>query len=136
MLYKYLPIKIRVHVCLVFAVVVLTTIETTNAQIDGGLTVGPPKMEIVIPAGGEKTVGMAVTYTRDFPTAKLPLARLVARLEDWTIKGNGEISFAPIGTMPRSSGDHHATRFPAASYWRPWSSKPCVISCPIVEAAT
>ena len=75
----------------------------TPAQVDGGISIGPPKMEIVIPAGGEKTVGMAVDYTRDFPTARLPLARLVARLEDWTIKGNGEISFAPINTMPRSA---------------------------------
>ena len=34
---------------------------------------------------------------------KLPLARIIARLEDWTVQNDGEIKFAPVGTLERSA---------------------------------
>ena len=74
-----------------------------RAQVDGGVSISPPKMELTIPAGTEKTVGMIVDYTRDFPQAKLPIARLVARLEDWTVLPDGDVKFLPVGSVPRSA---------------------------------
>ena len=73
------------------------------AQVDGGVSISPPKMELTIPAGGEKTVGIVVDYTRDFAEAKLPIARLVARLEDWTVMPDGEVKFLPSGSLARSA---------------------------------
>ena len=46
---------------------------------------------------------MIVDYTRDFPEAKLPIARLVARLEDWSVAPNGELMLRPVGTLPRTA---------------------------------
>ncbi len=46
---------------------------------------------------------MVVSYNRDFPEAKLPTARLVARLEDWTMDNTANIKLAPTGTMEKSA---------------------------------
>ena len=92
-------------ILLLSGLVLIGLAVSSRAQSDGGITIGPPNMELVIPAGTEKTVGLAVDYTRDFPDAKLPVARLVARLEDWTLGPAGDIKFAPISTMPRSAGN-------------------------------
>ena len=82
---------------------VLCAVAGVQAQVDGGISISPPRMEIIIPAGTEKTVGMIVDYTRDFPEAKLPIARLVARLEDWSVAPNGELMLRPVGTLPRTA---------------------------------
>jgi hypothetical protein len=94
----------RILIAVGFGLLILNfAVIEAHAQADGGISIGPPKMELVIPAGTEKTVGMIVDYTRDFPEAKLPIARLVARLEDWTVMSDGDIKFAPAGTMVRSA---------------------------------
>lgn len=71
-------------------------------QENGGISLNPSRLEVVIPAGTEKTVGVAVDYTRDAP-GELPIMRLAARLEDWILNEKGEIKTAPINTLPRSA---------------------------------
>lgn len=82
---------------------IFLTIFNSQADAQGGITIGPPRVEAVIPAGTEKTVGYAVDYTRDTPESELSVARLVARMEDWTLENNGNIKFAPTNTLPRSA---------------------------------
>ncbi len=69
----------------------------------GGISISPPRMEIIVPAGTEKTVAINVDYTTNDPLEKLPVARIIARLEDWTLKDDGELKFAPVGTLERSA---------------------------------
>jgi hypothetical protein len=73
------------------------------AQENGGISLLPNRLEVVIPAGTEKTVGVAVDYTRDAPGGTLPLLRLAARLEDWALNEKGEVRTAPVNTLPRSA---------------------------------
>lgn len=87
---------------LIFALFLLSSYQTM-AQVNGGVSIAPARLEVVIPAGTEKTVGMIVDYTRDYPEAELPMARLAARLEDWTLTTKGELKFSPINTAPRSA---------------------------------
>jgi hypothetical protein len=77
-------------------------VSQTFAQ-KGGITISPPRMEVVVPAGTEKTVAINIDYNSDDPMEKLPIARIVARLEDWTLQPDGEIKFAPVGTLERSA---------------------------------
>ncbi len=71
-------------------------------QDNGGISLNPSRLEVVIPAGTEKTVGVAVDYSRDAP-GELPIMRLAARLEDWALNEKGEIKTAPINTLERSA---------------------------------
>ena len=86
---------IIIFVCTFFSVKI-------NAQENGGISLLPNRIEVVIPAGTEKTVGVAVDYTRDAP-GKMPLLRLAARLEDWALDEKGEVRTAPVNTLPRSA---------------------------------
>ena len=84
-----------VFTCLLFSI-------DAFAQENGGISLAPNRLEVSIPAGTEKTVGVAVDYTRDAP-GTLPLLRLAARLEDWALDEKGEVRTAPINTLPRSA---------------------------------
>lgn len=95
---KFFYNKIYIIIALIFL-----TLFNSQAEAQGGISIGPPRIEAVIPAGTEKTVGYAVDYTRDFPEAELSVARLVARMEDWSLENNGDIKFAPVNTLPRSA---------------------------------
>ncbi|MCY7345214.1 MAG: hypothetical protein LH614_03255 [Pyrinomonadaceae bacterium] len=87
--------SIIIFACSVFSINIF-------AQDNGGISLTPSRLEVVIPAGTEKTVGVAVDYTRDAP-GELPIVRLAARLEDWALNEKGEIKTAPINTLPRSA---------------------------------
>lgn len=86
----------------ILALTILTGTIYTPAQ-NSGISISPPRIEVVVPAGTEKTVGITVDYTSDNPQEKLPIARIVARLEDWTVDEQGELRFAPVGTLSRSA---------------------------------
>ena len=77
-------------------------VSQTIAQ-KSGISISTPRMEVVVPAGTEKTVAINIDYNSDDPLEKLPIARIVARLEDWTLQNDGEIKFAPVGTLKGSA---------------------------------
>lgn len=85
------------------ALFVVQTVALEARAQGGGIDVTPMTIEAVIPAGTEKTVGVAVDYDAGTATGKQQVARLVARLQDWTISPNGELQFAAAGTLPRSA---------------------------------
>lgn len=100
---QFLSVMKKLYFYILLGILFVGGASETGAQVDGGIGISAARIETVIPAGGEKTVGMVVDYTRDFPEAKLPTARLVARLEDWTIKPDGDLKFAPASTLERSA---------------------------------
>ncbi len=75
---------------------------SVNAQA-GAIGLDPTRIEVVVPAGQEKTVGATVGYSREIAGVELPPARLVVRMEDWTITPEGGVKFAPINTLERSA---------------------------------
>ena len=85
-----------------FAVTFFINTAEIKAQ-DGAVGIDPTRIEVVIPAGSEKTVGTTVDYGSETGKTDLPLARLVARMEDWTIATDGDVKFAPVGTLERSA---------------------------------
>lgn len=89
----------------IFSIVFFVSVSTATAQADdgGGISVSPSRLEVIIVAGTERTVGIAVDYTRDIPDTELPTARLIARLEDWSLNEDGSIRFAPINTLERTA---------------------------------
>lgn len=75
---------------------------SVNAQA-GAIGLDPTRIEVVIPAGTEKTVGATVGYSREIAGVELPPARLISRMEDWTITPDGDVKFAPVNTLERSA---------------------------------
>lgn len=90
----------------IFALIAVFSCGAAQAKAqaaDGGLKISPSRMDIAVPAGGEKTVGLIVEYDKDKPDAQLPNARIIARLDDWKVAPNGEFSFVPANSTPRSA---------------------------------
>lgn len=76
--------------------------NSVKAQ-NGSVGIDPTRIEVVIPAGTEKTIGTTVDYSREVAGVDLPLARLIARMEDWTIAPDGSVKFAAVNTLERSA---------------------------------
>lgn len=85
-----------------FAIAVLGISSAANAQ-NAAIGIDPTRIQVIIPAGSEKTVGTTVSYSREAPDVEIPLARLVTRLEDWTISETGNVKFAPASSLERSA---------------------------------
>lgn len=86
----------------VFALFLFSGSVSVNAQA-GAVGMDPTRIEVVIPAGTEKTVGTTIDYSREIPNVELSPARLIARIEDWTIMPDGDVKFAPVNTLDRSA---------------------------------
>jgi hypothetical protein len=98
--------KLTITLSIVFAFITFFFMDVPQVKAqaaDGGLKISPSKMDIVLPAGSEKTVGLIVDYDKDSPQAQLPNARLIVRLDDWKISPSGEFSFVAAKTTPRSA---------------------------------
>lgn len=94
-----------------FSIILGSSAAPIKAQV--GIGISPPRIEVVIPSGKEKTVGLTVGYSADSPEIKLPIARMVARLEDWSVGTDGNIMLGPIGTLPRSATNWVTSYSPA-----------------------
>ncbi len=73
------------------------------AEAQGSFSIAPMIESLTIPAGGEKTLAITVNYSGEETTAKLPNVRMGARLEDWTVDGDGQIQLRPPGSTDKSA---------------------------------
>lgn len=94
--------KKNITILVLTLAVIAANFAEIKAQI-GGIGLDPTRMEVVIPAGTEKTVGAVVDYRTDEPGRSTGLARLIARLEDWTVSPEGDVKIAMPGTLERSA---------------------------------
>lgn len=94
----------RFFVFLLFIVTIAAGNFAARAQnAEAHIGLDPSRIEVVIPAGTERTFGATVEYSREDRTKEVPLARLIARMQDWTIEDNGEVKFVEANTLPGSA---------------------------------
>lgn len=72
-----------------------------GASSGSGISLAPARVELNMQPGAETTVVVNLDYHGD--TADMQPVRIVASLNDWTIGGNGEVSFQKANSLPNSA---------------------------------
>jgi hypothetical protein len=68
---------------------------------DSGISLAPARVELEMQPGTETTVVVDLDYHSSVENSQ-PV-RIVASLNDWTIKPNGEVEFQKANTLPNSA---------------------------------
>jgi methionine-rich copper-binding protein CopC len=97
-----------------FVSVLLLLFALSTASVAGGrstneqspetgsrISLAPARVELEMAPGAEKTIVVDLDYHG--ATENSPPARIVASLNDWTIKRNGELEFKKANTLPNSA---------------------------------
>jgi len=71
--------------------------ETTGSRI----ALAPARVELELAPGAETTIVVDLDYNGAVENS--PPVRIVASLNDWTIKRNGEVEFKKVNTIPNSA---------------------------------
>ena len=75
--------------------------EPSPESTGGRISLAPARVELEMEPGSETTVVVNLDYHGDGENSQP--ARIVASLNDWTIKRNGELEFKKANTLPNSA---------------------------------
>lgn len=75
--------------------------QTPSQPAGSGISLAPARVELEMQPGTETTVVVDLDYHSNMESSQ-PV-RIVASLNDWTIKRNGEVEFQKANTLPNSA---------------------------------